>query len=223
MKHFFQGWWHPQPPETNPRTARKVLHSAFWYDLVVWAFTGGREHAFRDKTIDLARLGPGESVLDVGCGTGTLAMAAKRRAGDAGTVVGIDASPEMIARAERKARKAGVDVSFQIAAVESLPFRDGTFDAVLSTLVLHHLADEMRWQGLREMRRVLKRGGRLCVVDFGGEARGLRRWAAAGRRRHHRDFDLCAMISEVNQTGLRDVEVGALGFQRLHYIRAVAP
>jgi len=80
----------------------------------------------------------------VACGTGTLAITAKRRVGPNGRVFGIDASPEMIKRARKKARKAGVDVVLENAVVEKLPFPDATFDSVLSTVMLHHLPDEAR-------------------------------------------------------------------------------
>src|SRR5262245_20748269 len=86
-----------------------ILHTPRFYDFLAWVLMRGREGAFREKVLDLARLKPGESVLDVGCGTGTLAIAAKRRAGT-GKVFSIDASPEMIARANRKAKKAGLNI-----------------------------------------------------------------------------------------------------------------
>ena len=90
----------------------------------------GRERAFREKLLRFARLQPGETVLDVGCGTGSLAIAAKMQVGPAGKVYGIDASPEILARARKKARKAGVEVTFEQAPGQALPFPDGHFDAV---------------------------------------------------------------------------------------------
>src|SRR6516165_536728 len=110
-----------------PRTTGIVLHSAAWYDLVVWLAMFGREPVFREKTLRLARIESGESVLDVGCGTGTLAIAAKQQIGPKGSVYGIDASPEMVDRATRKARKAGVEVLFKNAGAEALPFPDAQF------------------------------------------------------------------------------------------------
>jgi ubiquinone/menaquinone biosynthesis C-methylase UbiE len=96
-----------------PNTSGLVLHKAAQYDLLLWLLTLGRERAFRERALGLAHLSVGDSVLDVGCGTGTLAIAAKRQVGQKGHVCGIDASPEMIARAGKKARKAGVEVDFR--------------------------------------------------------------------------------------------------------------
>src|SRR5215813_14098526 len=95
-------------------TTGLVMHrTARFYDLMAWVVMLGRERVFREKVLDLARVKPGESVLDVGCGTGTLAIAAKRRVGPTGMVYGLDASPEMIARAGRKAKKDRVEVVFK--------------------------------------------------------------------------------------------------------------
>src|SRR5262245_4070202 len=117
----------------KPCTTGLVLHWAARYDLLVWLVTLGRERVFREKVLRLAHLETGQSVLDVGCGTGTLAIAAKRHVGPTGPVYGIDASPEMIARAGKKARKAGVEVLFKKELAEALPFPDAHFDAVLTT------------------------------------------------------------------------------------------
>src|SRR5262245_46937378 len=98
----------------TPGTTGLVLHGfARYYDLMAWLIMFGRERVFREKLVNLTRLEPGESILDVGCGTGTLAIVAKRRVGPTGTVYGIDASPEMIAKAAKKASKAGVEVVFK--------------------------------------------------------------------------------------------------------------
>lgn len=113
-----------------------VIHWAARYDLLAWLLACGRERAFRERLIELASLEPGDSVLDIGCGTGTLAITATRHVGPTGAVYGIDASPQMIARATRKAGKAGAPAVFQLAAAEQLPFPDAHFDVVLSTLMM---------------------------------------------------------------------------------------
>jgi ubiquinone/menaquinone biosynthesis C-methylase UbiE len=171
--------------------------------------------------IRLARLSAGESVLDVGCGTGTLAIAAKRLAGPGGIVCGIDASPEMIARARKKAMKAGVDVVFEHAVAESLPYADARFDVLLVSMVIHHLPRDARQQAFCEMRRVLKPGGRLLAVDFGGSDRKPRGLMAHVHR--HIQFDLRAAIPSLREAGLNSLDSGAVGFGGLQFVLAAVP
>ena len=206
----------------TPGTTGLVLHSTTrYYDLSTWLLTFGRERAFRERLVDLARLEPGERALDVGCGTGTLAIAAKRRVGPGGTVHGVDASPEMIAGARRKATKAGVDVDFQIAVVEALPFPDARFDAVLSTLMLHHLPRPVREQCAREMRRVLKPGGRVVAVDFATPAR--ERTGLLARMHRHGHMALRDIVELLSGAGLSVVESGAVGVSDLQFAVATVP
>jgi ubiquinone/menaquinone biosynthesis C-methylase UbiE len=205
----------------TPGTTGVVIHWAARYDLLVWLLTLGREPVFREKVVRLARLSAGESVLDVGSGTGTLAIAAKRIVGPDGTVCGIDASPEMIARARNKALKAGTEIVFETAVAEALPFPDAQFDAVLTTMVLHHLPHEVRQQSLREMRRVLKPGGRLLAVDFGNSGRERRGLIAHFHRHMH--FDLHEVIPRLSEAGLTSVENGSVGFGNVQFLLAVAP
>ncbi len=104
-------------------------------------------------------------MLDVGCGTGTLALEARERVGITGRVCGIDPSRQMIAYARRKAAGRSLSVDFQLGVVEHLAFPDRSFDVVLCTWMIHHLPTDDKRQGLAEMARVLKPGGRLLLVD----------------------------------------------------------
>jgi ubiquinone/menaquinone biosynthesis C-methylase UbiE len=201
--------------------ASGILHAAALYDLTVWLMTLGRERAFRQKTLSLARLEPSESVLDVGCGTGTLAIAAKRHVGPTGTVCGIDASPEMIARAAKKARRAGVDVAFQNAAAEALPFPEAKFDAVLSTVMLHHLSRKGRERCAGEMRRVVKPGGRVLAVEFGSSARDGN--GVLARLHRHGRVELRDVVALLSEAGLDRVDSGAVGIGDMHFVLAMAP
>lgn len=206
---------------TAPATKGHVMRSsARFYDLLVWLLTLGRERPFRERLLDLAHLEPGESVLDVGCGTGTLAIAAKRRVGPSGMVHGIDASPEMIARATHKAGKADVDVTFRTAIIETLPFPDRQFDVVFSTMMLHHLPRATREQGAREIRRVLKPGGRVLAVEFGMPAHHRKGIIGHLHRRGHLSPD--SVNELLSSSRLTVVERGPVGVRDLHFTLATA-
>ncbi|GHO81778.1 hypothetical protein KSD_95490 [Ktedonobacter sp. SOSP1-85] len=144
-----------------------IAFPAWWYDLLVrWVVMSGKEHTFRQMAADVAQLQPGETVLDVGCGTGTQALVAKKRVGELGQVCGIDPSLSLLAGARRKATRAGLSIDFQPGGIEQIPFPDQVFDVVLSTFVMHHVPDNLKHQGLTEIARVLKPGGRLLMIDF---------------------------------------------------------
>ncbi|MDR3577591.1 MAG: methyltransferase domain-containing protein [Anaerolineaceae bacterium] len=137
------------------------------YDTLVGFLSMGQERKLRQATLQLARIIPGEQILEVGCGTGTLSLAAKRQAGAHSTVCGIDIAPDMIETARQKAAKAGLDAQFQVGRIETIPYPDNQFDLVLSSLMLHHIPDDKnKQQGLKEIFRVLKPGGRLLIVDM---------------------------------------------------------
>ncbi|MGH9387825.1 MAG: class I SAM-dependent methyltransferase [Vicinamibacterales bacterium] len=204
-------------PTTAPTTTGRVLHWAARYDLLVWLLTHGRHRAFRKRLVSLARLALGESILDVGCGTGSLAIAAKRQVGADGSVFGIDASPAMIARATSKATRAGIDVSFKTAVAEALPFPDAQFDVVLSTLMLHHLPRTVRQQCAREIRRVLKPQGRVLVVDF---AQAQSKSGLLAHFHRHGHVDPREIIALLDETGFRCVESGPVGISSLQFVLA---
>ncbi len=104
-------------------------------------------------------------VLDVGCGTGTFAVLVKR-VNPAVEVVGLDPDPRALARARRKAARANVSVRFDQGSADALPYPDAAFDRVFSSMMFHHLGREQKEPALREIRRVLKPGGRLELLDF---------------------------------------------------------
>jgi len=203
--------------QTAPATKGLVLHWAAGYDLLAWLLTRGRDRAFREKLVGLARLTAGEAVLDVGCGTGSLAIAAKRQVGTSGMVCGIDPSPAMIARARSKAKKASANVRFETGVAEALPFPAAQFDVVLSTLMLHHLPRPVRQQFVREVRRVLEPEGRLLIVDF---AHAQDRTGVLAHFHRHGHVDPRQIVSLLEDEGLRFLESGPVGISSLQYVLA---
>lgn len=157
---------HVYQPEPAPSTHGRLIRWAWLYDHVVNWLMLGRARQLREMTVDLAQIQPGETILDVGCGTGDLTLVAKKRTGPSGKVAAIDAAPEMIAVARRKAAHAQIEVDFRVSPVEALPFPDASFDVVVSSLMMHHLPLAVKQQGLPEIRRVLKPGGRLVIIDM---------------------------------------------------------
>jgi demethylmenaquinone methyltransferase/2-methoxy-6-polyprenyl-1,4-benzoquinol methylase/phosphoethanolamine N-methyltransferase len=133
-------------------------------------------------------------------------------------VYGIDPSPQMIARASRKAAKAGADAVFELAVAEKLPFPDGRFDVVLSTLMLHHLPRNTRQQCATEIRRVLKPGGLVLAVDF-GRARHKGLLAHFHRHGHVAVEDIVAVFGKA---GFTAVSSGPVGMSDLQFVLAQA-
>lgn len=135
-----------------------------FYDLVQRLFVGDKH--YKKQLIERADIRPGQRILDVGCGTGTLALMVK--SGQPGAkVTGLDADPQMLKVARDKAAEAGLDVEFSEGFASELPYPDASFDRVLSTLMIHHLKTADKEALSREIYRVLKPGGQMHILDFG--------------------------------------------------------
>jgi len=156
---------HSHSLEQPAQTEGMLIRWAPYYDLVTNLVTLGQARRLRKVTVDQALIKPGDSVLDVGCGTGEVTLLAKTRAKQ-GTVYGIDPAPEMIAVARKKAAHKGLEIDFRVGVIEALPFSDSSLDVVTSSLMMHHLPEDLKAGGLAEIYRVLKPGGRLLIADL---------------------------------------------------------
>jgi ubiquinone/menaquinone biosynthesis C-methylase UbiE len=144
---------------------RDLNHVAWLYDPLVERLSFGRERLFREKTLQYLALGPGQEILDVGCGTGSLTLLIAEQLG-AGTVTGIDAAPRMIAIAEKKAARQGSAARFAVGIAESLDFADRRFDTVVNSMFTHHINHGLKERAFAEMYRVLRPGGLLVTADI---------------------------------------------------------
>jgi ubiquinone/menaquinone biosynthesis C-methylase UbiE len=190
-------------------------HARF-YDWVVRLMTLTSGRSYVAALLDAAQLGADDgAILDVGCGTGSLALASARRAGPHAKVFGLDASEQMLELAARKARRMGARVTFVQGTVEALPFEYARFDLVFSTLMLHHLPRPARLACAREARRVLKPGGRFVVSDFETPARAAK-GLLAHMHRHGgvRQEEVRAMLLDA---GFAIDRSGELGVSNLHF------
>jgi ubiquinone/menaquinone biosynthesis C-methylase UbiE len=144
-----------------------------------------------------AELRPGHAVLDVGCGTGTLALVILEHHPGV-SLIGVDPDPRALARAERKAVQAGVRVRFERGFGDSLAHPDASFDRVFSSMMFHHVPADEKPRVLAEIRRVLRPGGRLEFLDF----------ANAHLTRQMRD----AGFTDVRRPGSRRTIVGVIAY-----------
>lgn len=135
-----------------------------FYDFFVEILGYGKSQ--RVKVINLLALKARENLLDVGCGTGTLLILAKQRFPKV-KMTGIDIDPRVLGIATKKTTKMGLDIEYFKTSAANMPFKDSTFDVVVSSLVFHHLPTEVKKQTIKEIHRVLKKEGRFLLADFG--------------------------------------------------------
>lgn len=183
-------------------------------------FGGTRRRSYRQLLI-ASGAQSGDRVLDIGCGPGYFARMLAQTVGPKGSVVGIDAAPEMIDYARRKAGSLP-NCRFESGAAESLAFPDASYDVVVSSLMMHHIPDELRLQAVREMRRVLRPGGTLLLADFTIPERGGWHLIASITRHgemQRRVSPLEPLVAEANFVDLRSDDAPPW----LHYVRATKP
>jgi ubiquinone/menaquinone biosynthesis C-methylase UbiE len=135
-----------------------------FYDLIQKYIV--RDVRYKNILIDQADIRPGHRVLDLGCGTGTLAIMVKQRVPSA-EVTGLDADPDMLKVARYKSTREAAPVKFDVGMTYDLPYPDESFDRILSSIMIHHLKTPDKKRTAYEIFRVLKPGGRLHIIDFG--------------------------------------------------------
>ena len=198
------------------------------YDSYMSKVTLGRERALREMTVSLAQVKPGDCVLEVGCGTGTLTLEAKRQAGPSGKVFGMDIIPGMIERSKRKAAQANMDVTFQLGGIDDIPFPDNQFDVVMCSFMIFHMSEMVRRKGIAEIYRVLKPHGRLLVLDLALPTSPLPRAIAKALFGGMMQHELQELLPLMESTGFSNIEIAPakfriLGLSVLAFVRGTAP
>ena len=194
------------------------------YNSYMRKVTFGRERILREETVRLAQVKPGDSVLEVGCGTGTLTLAAKRQAGNSGKVFGIDIIPGMIEVSQLKAAQAKEDIIFQLGSIDDIPFPANQFDAVMCSFMIFHMSEKTMRKGIEEAYRVLKPQGRLLVLDLALPTQPIQKFIAQklfGSMLQHDLHELLPLLeavgfsnTEIAQAKFRVMGLSILGFVR---------
>ncbi|HEX5900890.1 MAG TPA: bifunctional demethylmenaquinone methyltransferase/2-methoxy-6-polyprenyl-1,4-benzoquinol methylase UbiE [Solirubrobacteraceae bacterium] len=151
---------------SEPQVRAMFDRIAGFYDVMNSVMTLGLHHRWRVRAADLAALAPGDSALDVACGTGDLAIELVRRVGPDGEVVGSDFSEEMLERARAKATgmSASPPLAWEWGNALELPYASGRFQAATVGFGARNFSDLDR--GLAEMTRVVRPGGRVVVLEI---------------------------------------------------------
>jgi len=193
------------------------------YDPIVKLLGG---EAARKELLERAGLRPGNRVLDIGCGTGTLAMQMKRLYPHV-EIVGIDPDPKALARARRKAASASASVQLDRGFADELPYPERSFDHVFSSFMFHHLPADVKEMTLREVRRVLKPGGAFHMLDFEGPEDRKHGWLAnlfhSNKRLHDNSEERVLLL--IKQAGFENAQkVGrrSMLFGGVAYYRAAS-
>ncbi|GAA1631337.1 hypothetical protein GCM10009733_030260 [Nonomuraea maheshkhaliensis] len=182
-------------------------------------FLGARRAAFT-RLATAARPRAGDRVLDVGCGTGYLTRILSPVVTPTGHVTGLDPSPAMIDHARDRA---SANCTYVVGEGQSLPFPDGSFDLVVSSLAVHHMPTGARPEALRQMFRVLRPGGRLLIAEFRPPANPLARRVIgllSGPAMRHDPQDLLGTM--IPDAGFQVEAEGELP-HLLYYVRATRP
>jgi SAM-dependent methyltransferase len=196
------------------------------YDPLLWLL--GADAAQR-PLIEQAEIKSGIRVLDIGCGTGSMAVLIKKLHSDA-EVVGIDPDPAAVSICTRKASRAGLSIEFDRGFADHMPYADASFDRVFSSLMFHHLAADEKSATLREIRRVLKTGGSLHLLDFVREHGSHSGTAGNGQLVHRRgavadriEGRMTLLMDEAGLADAREVSRRKFFFGPIAYYRADNP
>ncbi len=196
------------------------------YDPFLWLLGAD---ATKRPLVEQAQIKSGFRVLDIGCGTGTMAAMIKKLH-PAAEVVGIDPDPDALAVCKRKSNRAGLAIEFDRGFADHMPYADASFDRVFSSFMFHHLTADEKSATLREIRRVLKAGASLHLLDF------IRAHATQSKTSEHGllvhrggsvaeriEERMTAIMDEAGFVDAKEVSRGKIFFGPIAYYRAQNP
>ena len=212
--YYFSRLW-----RIEQRVSKKEFFPAAGHDVFLpvydpFASLMGFDRA-RQELVSAANIEPGQHILDVGCGTGTLVVMLKRQYPSA-QIVGLDPDPKALRRAQRKATRAAVSAQFDEGFADQLPYDEETFDRVFSSFMFHHLEEHERENMLREVLRVLKSGGSFHLLDFVADnaSHGFfhRLFMSHAEMKDNRDATILELMKRAGLTNAAKVNEGSMLF-----------
>jgi ubiquinone/menaquinone biosynthesis C-methylase UbiE len=210
MAHSMEKQTNEEQPEKNEMEGMVASYDSYMRNITL-----GREPLLRETTVKTARVKPGDTVLEVGCGTGSLSLAAKRQAGPTGKVFGIDPLPGMIEVSKMKADKANEEINFQLGSIDNIPFPQDQFDVVLCSFMIFHISAATRKKGIAEIHRVLKPNGRLFVLDLALPTQPIQRAIAKTLLGFMVEQELEELIPLMKESGYSGIEKVPVDFRIL--------
>jgi ubiquinone/menaquinone biosynthesis C-methylase UbiE len=211
---------HSRHGNPDGRTPGRLVGHGRTYDIRAAILFGGRRRRVFGQLAAASRARPGDRVLDVGCGTGYLTRLMAQAVTPRGSAQGVDPSSEAITQAQRLTRNA--NCTFADGIAEALDAPDGTYDVVVSSLMIHHLPETLRPQAIGEMLRVLRPGGSVLIAEFRPPTSRIGRHLIAAH----------STAMATNRVDLLEPMVREAGFEQprsgdlrpwIHYVRALKP
>lgn len=148
---------------TKGKVIPKILSK--YVDFIENIFFFGRLEQFWEKLIEKAQISPNDRIIDIGCGSGRMVIKVSEQLGMNGEIIGLEPSKHLIKECNKLEKKD--NVKFMEGIMESVPFPDNSFDIVLSSLAIHHVPKDDKQKAFKEFNRILKKGGRLLIMDHG--------------------------------------------------------
>lgn len=205
----------------DARTPGLVLQHGAGYDAFAAVFFGGRRRHVYTRLAAVSGVKPGNRALDIGCGPGYFTRILAQAAAPGGSAVGVDASEAAVAQARKVTPLE--NCTFVNGVAEDIDAPDGTYDVVVSSLMMHHLPEDLRPRVVDEMFRVLRPGGSVLIADFRPPASQLGRriiGAITGPMMKDTAVDLIEPMTRT--AGFEQIVIGDV-HPWMHYVQARKP